>query len=128
MINIILDWDGDWNVLNIDFHFDYSIITEMTMNSYILLLKEADHFDIIEVEMELQNDVFVVGTYNKDGTQYIWGNKVNRNHTTQKYKNHLNNKKTYDQEGELIEDRPYTNEESKNIHVNKFYGHSDRQL
>lgn len=132
MINLIVHWIGDWNELFSNNMFDFYISTtaaiEMKPNVWIVGLQQPDDFDDLELAMENVNDVLVIGTYNFDGTQYLWGNEVSRNHTIQKYHAQLNNKKKYDEDGNLTVDEPYTESEAKNVQVNKFYGWENRQL
>ncbi len=128
MINLLLHWIGDWEQIEMDFYFTTASVTEMKPNVWLVGLQDADDFDALELVMETQNDVAVIGTYNKDGSQYLWGTEVSRNHTIQKYHAQLNNKKEYDEDGNLIVDEPYTEAEAVNVQVNKFYGWENRQL
>lgn len=131
MINILLTWAGDWVALleNNDFPFNVTAteIPEMIDNTYMVLLNQADDFDALELAMESVNDVFVIGTYNMDGSHYIWGNG-NRNHSTPKYHGKLKNKKEYDSQGNVVVDTPYTEEESKSVQVCRFMGWNERKL
>ena len=112
MIQLILNWDGDWETIVSPYHAK-AIINEMVENTYLVLLNEPDDFDALETEMELQEDVFVVGSYNMDGTQYTYGN-INRNHTISKY--------TLKLRGSLTES------EALSTQVNKIYGQPNRIL
>jgi hypothetical protein len=132
MINIILEWIGDWELLInnnvLPFYVTITEVIEMTDNVYMIGLQQPDDFDALELAMEAQEDVFVIGTYNMDGSQYLWGNEVSRNHTKAKYHSKLRNKKEYDQDGNLVVDEPYTLLEAESVQVNKFYGWNDRVL
>lgn len=128
MINLILHWIGDWELIETDFYYSFTTITEMKDNVWMIGLQTPDDFDALEIAMEQQNDVAVIGTYNEDGTQYLWGTEVSRNHTIQKYHAQLNNKKEWDEDGNLTLDIPYTETEALTVQVNKFYGWSDRNL
>ena len=132
MINLLLHWVGDFNQLIEDnkfpFYISFAEVNEMTDDVYLVIVKEPDNFDSIELAMEALNDVLVIGTYNQDGSQYLWGNEVSRNHTTNKYHARLRNHITYDEEGNILTDLPYTLEESKSVQVNRFYGWTPRNL
>ena len=93
MIQIILTWGGDWDLIQSPYHAK-SKVNEMVDNTYLVLLNEPDDFDALEQEMENQPDgedefdVFKVGAYNMDGTHYIYG-KPNRKHSINKYRGKL---------------------------------------
>lgn len=125
MINIILHWDLGITITNYILY--YSRIPEMKQNCYNVCTRSAKEFEILLSIISRAAPVLVVGTYNENGTQYIWEDS-NLNHTIEKYQSVLNNKITYDTDYNVIEDRPYTIEEAKNIQVNKFCGWSDRYL
>lgn len=132
MINLLLHWIGDWNDLfednNFGFYISTASVNEMKENVWMVGLQDADDFDALELAMESVNNVLVIGTYNKDGTQYLWGTEVSRNHTIQKYHAQLNNRKEYDEDGNVTVDVPYTQAEALTVQVNKFYGWTDRIL
>jgi hypothetical protein len=105
-------------------------ISEMLENTYLILI-EAER--VTELEDALKQPPLkmeFVGSYNIDGSQYIWTapTEIQRNHSINKYKDKLRNYIVYDEDGEIIEDRPYTIEEAKSVQVNKIYGNSDRIL
>ncbi len=127
-INLIVQWIGDWETIEVNFYYSISAVTEMKDNVWMIGLQQPDDFDALETAMEVVNDVSVIGTYNEDGTQFLWGTEVSRNHTIQKYHAQLNNRKEYDVDGNLIVDVPYTETEALNVQVNKFYGWSNRNL
>ena len=126
MIQLIITWSGDWDVIEAPYQAK-AIVPEMVDNTYLVLLNEPDDFDALEIEMEAQTDVFKVGAYNMDGTQYIYGNP-NRNHTVTKYKGKLKDVIEYDEDGEVTGSHPPTEIEALNTQVNKIYGHNNRIL
>jgi len=126
MIQLIITWSGDWDVIEAPYQAK-AIVPEMVDNTYLVLLNEPDDFDALEIEMEAQTDVFIVGAYNMDGTQYIYGNS-NRNHTVTKYKGKLKDVIEYDEDGEVTGSHPPTEIEALNTQVNKIYGHNNRIL
>jgi len=132
MINLIVHWTGDWDALlennEFNFYMPFTRVMEMQDDVWMIALKVADDWDSLELAMEAVDDVTVIGTYNQDGSQYLWGNATSRNHTIQKYHGKLRNKKEYDEDGNLITDVPYTEAEALNVQVNKFWGWSDREL
>ncbi len=132
MINLILHWIGDWNDLfennTFDFYISMTDVHEMKDNVWMVGLQDADNFDALEIAMEVVNDVTVIGTYNEDGSQYLWGVEVSRNHTIQKYHAQLNNRKEYDDDGNMTLDVPYTETEALSVQVGNFYGWTNRSL
>ena len=132
MIQLIYNYT-DKDVLKVvleEFNYPLIEVPEMLDNMYLTLL-DADK--VTELEDALKQPplkMSFVGTYNLDGSQYIWTEPTEkqRNHSISKYKNKLNNKKTYHENGDVIEDRPYTTAEAKQVQVNKIYGHNDREL
>ena len=120
MINLIYNYT-DKDVLKDvlkDLNLPFIAIPEMLDNMYLTLL-EADK--VTELEDALKQPplkMTFVGTYNIDGSQYVWTEPTEkqRNHSISKYKNKLKNG------GEL------TNEEAKQVQVNKIYGYNDREL
>lgn len=128
MIQIILTWNGNFDDLESPF-IASTPISEMVVDTYLVLLNEADDFDALEQEMEVINDVFVVGTYNEDGSQYQWGNpNSNRHHNIDKYRGKLKDVVEYDENGEETGSHPPTETEALATQVNKIYGWNDRTL
>ena len=72
----------------------------------------------------------MIGSYNIDGSQYIWtkAGETSRNHSINKYKSMLRDVVEYDTEGVEISRRRPTDAEAKTIQVNKIAGYNDRQL
>jgi len=72
----------------------------------------------------------MIGSYNVDGSQYIWtaSGETSRNHSINKYKSMLRDKIEYDIEGVEISRRRPTDAEALNTQVNKIAGYNDRQL
>lgn len=132
MINILLRFDGDMASIAEANNFQYTSVPEMTGNTYNLLLQDPDDFDAIEIALEAVTDIFMIGAYNEDGSQYIYGGnaakKAKRNHNITKYTAILKNKLTFDVSGNTISDIPYTESEALNKQVNKWYGWGDRTL
>jgi len=72
----------------------------------------------------------MIGSYNMDGSQYIWTEpgETSRNHSINKYKSMLRDKVEYDIEGVEISRRRPTETEAKTTQVNNIAGYNDRQL
>jgi len=72
----------------------------------------------------------MIGSYNLDGSQYIWtaAGETSRNHSISKYKSMLRDVVEYDIEGVEISRRRPTESEALNTQVNKIAGYNDRQL
>ena len=88
MINILFQYTG--NVYEAIPGYETNLFrADDIVNGWCLVLDNPDDFDQIELDLEASGDVFVIGTYNEDGSQYIWGNEVSRNHTPEKYVNGL---------------------------------------
>jgi len=106
--------------------FQASTVTELE-NGWLLLINEPDDWDDIETAIEAIDDVQVIGSYNEDGTQYIYGNP-NRNHTIEKYHGKLKPKKVFNEQTQQFDDVPYTLGEAVDVQVNKVYGWNNRTL
>ena len=74
--------------------------------------------------------MIVAGSFNEDGTQYIWTEptEINRNHSINKYKNKLKDVVEYDENGDEVSRRRPTELEALNTQVNKVYGWNNRTL
>lgn len=129
-IQMIVSWDGDWEQIDKTEtpYNTYVAIPEMLDNTYLILLDQPDDFDALESAMEAQIDLFVIGTYKEDGSQYLWGTEVSRNHIITKYKDKLRNRITYDEDGNIITEESYTETEALNKQVNLIVGHPNRIL
>ena len=132
MIQLIFEYkdiDVLKEVLN-NFNYPVIAVPEMSEDMYLTLLESDKVTELEDALKQPPLKMTFVGTYNIDGYQYIWTEPTekDRNHSINKYKNKLNNKITYDENGDVIEDRPYTEEEAKNVQVNKIYGYNDREL
>ena len=120
MIQLIFEYK-DIDVLSEvlkSFNYPFIVVPEMIEDMYLTLL-EADK--VTELEDALKQPplkMTFAGTYNVDGSQYIWTEPTEkqRNHSISKYKN------------KLINRSDYTDEEAKQIQVNKIYGYNDRDL
>lgn len=139
MINLIIDYeDGDEfkNVLeSVDeegnrlYPYPYFAVGEMK-DAWCVIL-EPEQVDDLEDALKLPPlRMILIGTYNEDGSQYIWTEPghIQRNHSINKYANGLNNMKRYDANGDIVEDRPHTEEEAKEVQVNNVYGWPKRVL
>ena len=65
-----------------------------------------------------------VGSYNTDGTQFIWTEptEIQRNHNINKYKNKLKDVIEYDESGEPIGSHPPSEAEALDTQTNKVFG------
>jgi len=137
MIQIIIWSEGDFESVllsedaegNRIFNNQYSAISEMK-DAWLLLLNNKDEWDAIEVALEAVGGMIIVGTYNVDGSQYIWfeQGKAGLNHTLAKYQAQLNDVIDYDDNNEPIGSHPATEAEALNTQVNKIFGWGNRQL
>ena len=108
--------------------FQCATIPEMD-NGWLILINEKDDFDAIEQAIEDLGDVEIVGSYNMDGSQFIWINpNSNRNHTITKYKNKLNPKEVWNEQSQDYDYIPYTEITALEKQVNLVYGHPKRNL
>jgi hypothetical protein len=71
-----------------------------------------------------------IGSYNSDGSQYVWTEpqELVRNHSINKYKNSLKDIVEYDENGDETSKRRPTENEALNTQVNKVYGWNDRNI
>ena len=136
MVNLILNTQVDikalWNAQHEEgttqlFSHQPTPIQEMVDGSWLLILNDKDEFDAIELAIELQGDVQIIGTYNMDGTQYRWS-KPKRNHTIHKYHLKLNQHPVWNETTQEYEDVDYTEAEAANVQVLQIYGWGNRVL
>ena len=128
-INLLIHYTSDMEVVKDTFNISVSKVPEMIEGTYSILIANKDDYDEIETFMEQFGDVIVIGSYYINGIQFVWNDSTNqskRKHTIKKYKEKLRNKKTYDTNGNVLTDEPYTELEALNVHVNKFMGHQNR--
>ena len=131
MIQLIVNYEDDtvFRIVLGGLKHQFAVVTEM-VDTYLVLL-EVDEVDALEDALKqppLKMDY--VGTYNVDGTQYVWTDPqtIQRNHSINKYKNTLNDIVEYDENGEEINRRRPTESEALNTQVNKIAGYNDRIL
>ena len=118
MIDVMESVDGEGNKI---YPYPYSSVSEMK-DGWLLILDDKDQFDALEQALEAEGDIIIVGTYNRDGSQYEWFSKPNRNHSLAKYQERLN---------DVIEDevpRRPTEAEALDTQVNKIFGWGNRIL
>lgn len=109
--------------------FPYPYIKIPEMNDAWLVLLQPEQVTDLETALKLPPlRMNIIGTYNKDGTQYIWTEtgEIQRNHSINKYKNQLKDIVIYDQQGNELNRRRPTEIEALNTQVNKIYGWNDR--
>ena len=112
------------------FDFECAEVSEMEFG-WLLILNDKDDYDDIELAIEAIDDVQVIGSYDEDGTQIVWGNptvNADRKHTNAKYHAILKPKQLYDEEGEPDGTIPYTFEEAKVKQVNSILGWVARDI
>mgnify|MGYP000197155714 FL=1 len=111
------------------FNFPYVKISEM--NDSWLVICEPDDVTDLETALKLPPlRMNIIGTYNMDGTQYIWTEpkEIQRNHSINKYKSKLKDKITYDEDGNETNSRRPTESEALETQVNLIYGFPKRVL
>ena len=133
MISIILKWTGDWTAIQPGFYFNHTPINEMTDGHFLVTVFVPDHFDTLETMLEAQTNVTVIGTYNADGSPYLWGNEVSRNHTPEKWRGALRNKYdvSYDPDTgvyTVTDAGPHSEAEGNQKQVTKVAGTDDYQI
>ena len=124
MIQLIYDYEDATIAEDIctDFNIPFIVIPEMH-DAYLTLI-EPERVGEFETALKLPPLRFdVIGSYNRDGSQYIWTEPTEKkwNHSINKYKNSLND--IPDGNGGF---RPPTTAEALNIQVNKISGDGDR--
>ena len=143
MINILFQYTAD--VYGVIPDWETRLFRADSIGGFCIELDKPDDWDAIELSLEQNGDVFVIGTYNEDGSLYLWGNEVSRNHTPEKYHQALRpryevtgyayedvldeNNNVVDQiDKPIITETPYTLEESKQKQVARPPNHAARQL
>jgi len=105
------------------------VIPEMN-DSYLTLIEPENVTAFITALKQPPLKLTIIGSYNIDGSQYIWtaAGETSRNHSINKYKSMLRDKVEYNEEGVEISRRRPTEAEALNTQVNKIAGYNDRQL
>ena len=105
------------------------VIPEMK-DAYLTLIEPENVTAFIVALKQPPLKLTIIGSYNMDGSQYIWtaAGETSRNHSISKYKSMLRDKVEYDAEGVEISRRRPTDAEALNTQVNKIAGYNDRQL
>ena len=128
MIQIIAHWQGDWSLIDKEVTpYHTRIPVSEMIDGVLILLNEKDELDALEEAMEEQGDISITGAFNMDGTVFLYGNGK-KDYTIKKYKNKLNPKRVYDEDGKLVSETPYTESEALNKQVNLIAGHPNRIL
>lgn len=134
MIQIIFDYEDKTKMLEIaegdDFKLNIIDIPEMN-DAYLTLIAPEMVADFVAALKQPPLRFEMIGSYNMDGTQYIWDattGQVSWNHSINKYKSKLKDVVAYDEEGVEISRRRPTTAEASNTQVNKIMGWSDREL
>ena len=138
MIQIIFDYQDEAVLREIAigteenpsvFNLPVIVIPELE-NAYLTLIEPEKVTEFITALKKPPLRFNMIGSYNMDGSQYIWteSGETSRNHSINKYKSMLRDKIEYDIEGVEISRRRPTDAEALNTQVNKIAGYNDRQL
>ena len=133
MIQLIFEYGDEQTVKVIAEQINVPIIVIPEMNdSYLTLIELENVTAFIAALKQPPLKLTIIGSYNIDGSQYIWtaSGETSRNHSINKYKSMLRDKVEYDIDGvEISRRRPTEAEaEAKTTQVNKISGYNDRQL
>jgi len=131
MIQIIFEYESEDTLRGISTGFNIPVIVIPEMENAYLTLIEPEKVTAFIAALKLPPLRFtMIGSYNMDGSQYIWiaSGETSRNHSINKYKSMLRDKVEYDAEGVEISRRRPTESEALNTQVNKIAGYNDRQL
>ena len=111
------------------FNLPIIVIPEMK-DAYLTLIELEKVTEFITALKQPPLKLTIIGSYNMDGSQYIWteSGETSRNHSINKYKSMLRDKIEYDIEGVEISRRRPTEAEALNTQVNKIAGYNDRQI
>jgi len=133
MIQLIFEY-GDEQTLKViaeqpQINVPIIVIPEM-IDSYLTLIEPENVTAFIAALKQPPLKLTIIGSYNMDGSQYIWtaAGETSRNHSINKYKSMLIDKVEYDIEGVEISRRRPTDAEAKTTQVNKIAGYNDRQI
>lgn len=134
MIQIIFDYEDKAKMLEIaegnDFKLNIIDVPEMN-DAYLTLIAPEMVADFVAALKLPPLRFEMIGSYNMDGTQYIWDattGQVSWNHSINKYKSKLKDVVAYDEEGTEISRRRPTTVEASNTQVNKIMGYADRNI
>jgi len=131
MIQIIFEYESEDTLRGISTGFNIPVIVIHEMeNAYLTLIEPENVTGFIAALKQPPLKLTIIGSYNMDGSQYIWtaSGEVTGNHSINKYKSMLRDKVEYDIEGVEISRRRPTDAEAKTTQVNKIAGYNDRQL
>ena len=131
MINLIFEYENEDTLREIIVGFDIPVIVIPEMkDAYLTLIEPGKVTEFIAALKKPPLRFTMIGSYNMDGSQYIWtaSGETSRNHSISKYKSMLRDKVEYDAEGVEISRRRPTTAEALNTQVNNIAGYNDRQL
>ena len=113
-----------------DFNVPYITVSEMLEDSYLTLIEPDMVTDFEDALKTAPAKMFFIGSYNMDGSQYIWTEpiEIQRNHTINKYKDDLKDVIIYNEQGEPIGERRPTTQEALDTQVNLIFGYPNRNL
>lgn len=113
-----------------DFNIPFITVSEMLEDSYLTLIDSDMVTDFEDALKQPPLKIFFIGSYNMDGSQYIWTEptEIQRNHTINKYKNDLKDIIIYNEQGEPIGSRRPTTQEALDTQVNLILGRPNRNL
>lgn len=132
--NVIIEikkTNDNFDIYDISKDVDIFLIPEMKTDTYLLLFKDKNYIhEFIEL-LKLETNIKVIGVFNSEGEKVevldLSGKPISDyKHSIQKYQKQLDKKRTYNEEGDLIEERDYTIEEAKEKQILKIFGNKDR--
>ena len=124
-------------------------INEMIEDTLAFIVRgDINAINLVD-ELSALKKIKIIGAFNLDGTKYQFkkledsgdvddeGNPImvlvndtraTRKYSRSKYKTQLKNKIVFDDEGNVIEDRPYTSEEASRLQTATIYGWNKKEL
>ena len=105
----------------------FSYFKETRMNNvYQLFIKSREDFIIIRKKIKKLSNVTIICGWKRDGKKIVFPNSED-DFTRAKFKQRLKRRITRDANGDVTEDRAYTDTEINNGVINEIYGHPKRK-
>ena len=126
-INILVHSEKERTIKRLSDSLNFSYVKLQRMkDTYSIVISHRDSFPRIRRRLKRNSNTTIIGGWNKAGKALIMPNIVD-NHSRSKYRAHLKRRITKNKEGEVVEDREYTDDELKDGVINQIYGWNKRE-
>jgi len=127
-INVLVHFTGNEKAMKTasdSLNFSYIKLQRMT-DVYSLVIRSKEDFVKVRRRIKKSPNATIIGGWNKQG-DFISFPNAGDNFTRAKYRQRLKRRITRNSEGDVIEDRQYTDDELKQDPLNQIYGWNKRK-